>query len=195
MTRELTNPLQGILKQAGQSLPATTGATAKYKARWNADGPILLIADHSGSMQSPAWGGQRKIDLLRMAVDQVMSEASCRLLVFSALVQESRTVPEPASSTALHLALTHAAALRPRHSLVISDGQPDSEELALAAAETMTGVIDVLYIGPDGDKAAMDFMRRLARVGSGRYTAQDISRPAGPPALERTMRQLLPGPR
>jgi len=35
----------------------------------------------------------------------------------------------------------------------------------LAAAEKVPGIIDVLYIGPDDDQAAIEFMRRLARLG------------------------------
>ena len=59
----------------------------------------------------------------------------------------------------------------------------------------MTGVIDVLYVGPDGDKAAIDFMRRLARTGVGRVVVNDVVRPASArPQLAHSIRGLLSGP-
>jgi UDP-N-acetylmuramyl tripeptide synthase len=59
---------------------------------------------------------------------------------------------------------------------VISDGLPDSQESALASAERITGIIDVIYCGPDSDAGAIAFMQRLARTGGGRVVVNDIRR-------------------
>jgi hypothetical protein len=112
-----------------------------------------------------------------------MSAAACRRPPGAAVL------PEPNGGTALHLALACAVGYQPGVTLVISDGQPDNEQHALAQAEQLSGRIDTLYIGPDGDRAAMDFMRRLARVGCGRDMRADLERPQ--PRLGATIRQLL----
>jgi hypothetical protein len=190
MSRELTNPLQALLATAAKTIPAQTGASAPYSRRTSATGPSVILADTSGSMSSAAWGGRRKIDVLREAVNAVRA-SSDRLVTFSSGSTEVSAIGEPDGSTALHLGLGHIEPWRPSHTLVISDGQPDNEGAALAAAERLTGIIDVLYVGPDGDRAAMDFMRRLARAGCGRMQAADIAKQS-PTAIAGNMRLMLP---
>jgi hypothetical protein len=156
----------------------------------HADGPAVIVADVSGSMDSAAWGGKRKIDILRAAVAEIMSGfPSPRLIAFSGGVLDIERLPEPSGGTALHLALTYATRYRPGSTLVISDGQPDDETKALASAEALPGRIDTLYVGPDADKAAINFMARLARLGCGQSSRADLAR--AQPQLASTMRQLL----
>lgn len=194
MGRDLTNPLQGLIKQAGSKLPENTGRTGKFAERLRAQGPRLLIADVSGSMASPAWSGRSKAEVLGEAVADLMTARPApHLIAFSSTFHDGVMVlPSPSGGTALHLALACAVRYRPGATLVISDGQPDSEGHALAQAECLTGRIDTLYIGPDSDRAAMDFMRRLARAGCGRDMRADLERPQ--PQLGATMRTLLLAP-
>jgi hypothetical protein len=140
-------------------------------------------------MASPAWGGRRKIDVLRDAVQAVCAPRD-RLVTFSSRAADVMAIGEPDGGTALHLGLAHIEPWRPSHTLVISDGQPDNEGAALAQADQITGIIDVLYVGPDSDRAAMDFMRRLARVGCGTMHAADIAQKSVA-ALTGGMRLLL----
>jgi hypothetical protein len=194
MSKELINPLQGIIKQAESALPATTGRTERYAQRLRANGPSLLIADVSGSMTSSAWDGKRKIDVLRSAVAEIMADMpATRLIAFASIVRKVDALPEPCGGTALHLALAYAAQYRPSVTLVISDGQPDDEVEALTQAELLTGRIDTLYVGPDGAAQAVDFMRRLALLGCGQNQTADLSRIQ--PKLYTTMRRLLLGQR
>jgi hypothetical protein len=51
--------------------------------------------------------------------------------------------------------------------IVISDGQPDSEEQALAAAKTYKNRIDVIYVGPENYPAGRDFLQKLAQASGG----------------------------
>lgn len=191
MGKDLINPLQGLLKQASGALPARSGRTEAFARRLHHDGPSILIADVSESMTSPAWGGKRKIDVLRAAVGDIMSGAPVpHVIAFSSDVREGVTqLPEPAGGTALHLAIAAAARHRPGTTLVISDGQPDDEAKALAEAELLTGRIDTMYVGPDADKAAIDFMARLARLGCGSHSSADLTR--AQPQLAVKMQQLL----
>lgn len=172
------NPLQGILSCAARTLPATTGKVAVQQARLERRrGTVVVLADISASMGSPAWGGQRKIDVLREAVDgALMHQPHAKLFVFSANIRECKAIPEPEHNTNLAAALREVCKLDPGITLVISDGQPDNEKLALEAARQFRGVIDVLYIGPQSDHAAIDFMKRLATVAGGEVRTHDVAR-------------------
>lgn len=143
-------------------------------------------------MHDQAWGGKRKIEILRTTLDALQWPGP--VLAFASDVQRSSgTLPEPSGSTRLDLALRAAAELNPAATLVISDGQPDDEEAALLAAAALPGIIDVLYVGPDSDRAAMDFMRKLAKAGCGRFEARDMRR-ISPEQLTETARLMLPNP-
>lgn len=187
----LTNPLQQLLQQAAK-LPAT-GEADRYKSRQRAGGATVAICDCSGSMDETA-GARRKIDHLREALKELWSQIrGGRLIGFSSApiwLSDPDDLPAPSGGTDLAAALTLAAGVEPSRSVVISDGQPNDETAALAAAEKLSGRIDVLYCGPDDDAKAIDFMRRLARVGCGSAIVHDLRR--GVPLLA-PARLLLTG--
>jgi hypothetical protein len=194
MTRDLSNPLQALIKGAAKGLPATTGETERFKARLSGAGQgVVILADTSSSMAESA-GARTKAEILREALDQVWPDLQGgRLVAFDSTSRElmsPTTLPSPSGGTALHLALDAAAAHRPAKTLVITDGRPDSESEALAAADRLCGVIDVIYCGPDVDQVAIDFLRRLARLGAGRAVIRDVVKVYWP-ALSADIRTVL----
>lgn len=196
MSKELTNPLQRLIAKAGSTLPTTTGRVATQQARLDRrQGEVVILADISHSMESIAWGQRRKIDVLREAVEAAQERQPARLIAFSAQPREVQRIPEPESSTNLTAALQAALRYNPGVTLVISDGQPDNERSALAIAAQFRGVIDVLYVGPDMDRAAIGFMRRLAAAAGGEMVSNDISSQAGAQRLLACIAGLLPAPR
>jgi len=64
-----------------------------------------------------------------------------------------------------------------------------SRPAALAEADRLTGVIHALYVGPDGDAAAIAFMRRLARLGGGSAVVHDLAKARR--ALAQPLRALM----
>jgi uncharacterized protein with von Willebrand factor type A (vWA) domain len=52
--------------------------------------------------------------------------------------------------------------------ILISDGEPDSEQDALDVARTFKSKIDTIYIGPEGGPGAA-FLRELAAVTGGKF--------------------------
>ena len=202
MNRELANPLQSFLRGAAQSLPASTGETARYRSRiesgsgsGSGSGTIIL-ADVSSSMDEHA-GDRKKIDLLREAL-AVCWSSGFRLIAFASVPAEVASpslLPAPAGGTALHLALDAAAPFRPARTLVVTDGRPDSEADALAAADRLAGVIDTIYCGPDTDRAAIDFLQQLARQGAGRFTRCDLVRESASLTLAVRSSLGLPAPK
>lgn len=53
--------------------------------------------------------------------------------------------------------------------VVISDGQPNSEEACLAVARTFKSPISTIYVGPESDQSGQDFLRRLAAAAGGSF--------------------------
>lgn len=196
MSKELTSPLQAIVRKAAQTLPATTGRTAQQQARLERRvGKTVILADVSGSMTGHAADGRRKIDLLREAVNA--ARAGARLVVFSQHAREVDQIPEPETNTDMAAGLETVKAFDPGTTLVISDGEPDDAHAALAVARTFRGAIDVLYIGPADNARAIDFMRRLAAAADGRVTINDLMAADGVRLLPQRIAGLLSlsGPR
>lgn len=178
-----------MLIRSASALPPTTGTTAHYQKRLESAGSgCVILADVSSSMAEPA-GARTKIEVLREAL---ASAPPARIIAFSSIPVEifsPEALPYPSGGTALHLALAMAATMRPERTLVVSDGRPDGEGEAMAAASVLPGTIDVIYCGPDSDAGARDFLMRLARTGGGRYVAYDLQR--GSVALAPAIRKLL----
>ena len=171
------NPLQGLLKRAAQTLPATTGKVAVQQERIDRRrGQSIILADISASMGSYANGDRRKIDILREAIAAVTQNSPARLFVFSKSVRAVHAIPEPENNTALAPALLHVQQFDPGVTLVISDGQPDNAKDALDVARTFRGAIDVLYIGPESDAKAIAFMRQLAAAAGGEVRVHDLAK-------------------
>ena len=57
--------------------------------------------------------------------------------------------------------------------IVISDGQPDSEERAMAIARSYKNKIDVVYVGPETRPTGRDFLMRLAQASGGQAVTAD----------------------
>ena len=194
MSKSITNPLQSVIKRAGQTLPAQTGKTATQQAKIERRrGSNVILADVSASMSSIISGGKRKVDLLREAIQA--TQGSARLFAFSAGAREVTAIPEPESNTNLALGLKAVQVLDPGTTLVISDGEPDNERAALEVARSFRGVIDVLYIGPASNTRAIDFMMRLANAAGGKLVVNDVAREKEARLLEHHIIKLLPGPR
>ncbi|CAM5418714.1 hypothetical protein ATER59S_02359 [Aquamicrobium terrae] len=200
MSKALTNPLAGIVAAAAKNLPAKSGAVAEHRQRIATGADVVILADTSGSMAEAA-GRRRKIDILSEAMAAVRADLpSAATIAFDSLPRHlgpQEALPAPGGGTALHTAITEAARLRPRKTIVITDGQPDSEPQAIAAAGKLSGTIDVIFCGNDSDTRAIDFLRRLAAAAGGTIIVHDLKRhgDAGAKAIASAAARLaLPAP-
>lgn len=192
------NPLQSLIAQAVKSTPLQTGESARFRARHAAAGTVrVILLDTSGSMAESA-GSRRRIDHLREALEQVVQPEHI-LVAFSSSAQTlgcPADLPHPSGGTALELGLAEALRHNPAGTLIISDGEPTNPEAALRMADALPGTIDVIYCGDESNREAVEFMRRLARIGCGQYATHSWAPRSDRPALAQTMRRLLlPGPR
>lgn len=172
MSKELSTPLQNLLSQA-KKLPATGDVSRLNTRMANASDTVCVLADVSSSMSESA-GAKRKIDHLLDALKILAGE---KIIAFNSSVMEIQHIaelPQPSGGTALHLALECAARFRPHQTVVVSDGRPDSANSAFAAADKITGTIDVIYCGPDDDTEAIAFMNRLTRRTGGQVIVADL---------------------
>lgn len=169
MSREITNPLQALI-EAAASRPALAhpALVAARREAQRANRPAVIVCDVSSSMAERA-GARRRIDHLRDALHAIEAP-NRRVIAFSSTARfaAGHEIGEPSGGTAMHLALDLAATVEPRLTIVISDGQPDDASQALRAAGRLGGPIETIYCGPDWDRDAVEFMRRLATATGGR---------------------------
>ncbi len=136
-------------------------------------GPLhVLCCDVSGSMWSDADGKSRiarlKDHVARLTAECGEAGQAVKLVCFSDDARVVKSVPdEPGGGTDLACGLEVCAKLLPANTVVISDGEPNNHEAALAAARECPGVINMVYVGPDGNTKAIEFMNKLVRIGAG----------------------------
>ena len=190
----IIDPIQSLINQAAKKKP--TKALEQYSERLNANllGKSIIALDTSSSMNDYV-GEKRKIDILRQAVDRPLLENEVVLNFCSDcwMIKDFQSIPEPWGSTSMHSALIMAITMNPRHTLIVSDGQPDSRAKALSVAKTVPGIISTLFIGDENDLDAVSFMAKLAKIGCGKSEVCDISNPQNQLLLKATINILLPG--
>jgi len=159
----VSNPLQKFIKKAAGTLPEQTGAANHAINKMRMDRQVIIL-DTSGSM---AYTGAKlsRISELKVALEQVWSNQT--LIAFSNTAREISSplkIPTPQGGTALDKAFLLACRYDDLgHTLVISDGEPDDEDEALAAASRLSGSIDIIYCGDPENQRAIDFMNALVR--------------------------------
>lgn len=133
---------------------------------------IIVIADVSPSMEVRDGGsreGKTRFSLLKDALRSLPS--GIRIIAFSDAAEETTVerIKIEGGSTALHKAIRLAASYSPVRTVIISDGEPDSEEEARKAVEGLTGIVDVVYCGDPKNEQASKFLESLAKAGAGGY--------------------------
>ena len=158
----------------------------------------VILADNSGSMYAPAAGDLLRIDVLQRCLDEVLpAAAATQVIAFNAIpfvLERGAPLPPPGGGTALHLAIERAADFRPELLVVLSDGEPNDAEAALAAARALHCKVVTIFCGDERDHAALAFMTALAWCsadGLGEATSADLKQPQ---QLTGELRRVLLGP-
>jgi hypothetical protein len=137
-------------------------------------------------------GYRRRIDHLKDALRHILPQTpGAKLIAFSVIAEEIGSIEritQPDGGTALHLGLRTAALHSPGHVILFSDGECDSEELALESMHFLKCRLDTIYCGPDSNAAAIAFLNRLAKIGRGTATVHSFRRQT---LLLPTLKQLL----
>ena len=135
---------------------------------------VVLLLDTSGSMDSPADSpGERRIDALRGVVATLrQKQLAFRQLSFNSDFMWTDIVPEPSGGTNLSGALDFVGQIKPEHLIIVSDGEPDSPDAAMASAKKLSCKIDVFFVGPKGSPGDA-FLKQLATSTGG--TSEAVS--------------------
>lgn len=147
----------------------------------------LLLIDTSSSMRDPLRTGKRRIDALREVVRILRDDHPVPIAAFGRFPSATGTygfetvmivedVPEPAGMTPLADAIRFGHREGATHLVVVTDGEPDDEHDAYAAATEFANPIDVFYVGdPNGPGAR--FAARLAKMTGGTSGTSDLAEP------------------
>jgi Mg-chelatase subunit ChlD len=140
----------------------------------------LLLVDCSGSMGAHIMTGGRRIDALRKIVAGLLETHPVPVAAFglrgSHPVDLVDVVPEPAGSTPMDLAIDYGRTEGATHLVVVTDGEPNSVDLALDAARRFGGPIDCFYVG-DGNDFGLRFCQQLAKLTGGTANLSDLGKP------------------
>ena len=151
------------------------------------------MADFVGS------SNMSKMQHLAIALKDVLQRfPQIRIVPFASMVKEikdPKDLPSPddvnnnlGGGTDLAAALNFIQKHKPRRTIIISDGLPNSEIHAQQAADQITGGIDTIYCGPD-EHPAVKFLAGLAKSAGGASYVWN-----GYTELGATLRKLLPAP-
>lgn len=140
----------------------------------------LLLVDCSGSMAHHISAGGRRIDALRSIVQTLQTTHRVPVAAFGLRggnqVDVVDVVPEPQGSTPLDLAIEFGKTQGATHLVVVTDGEPNSEQSAFEAARIFGGPIDTFFVG-DPNSRGMQFASELAAMTGGTSNLSDLGKP------------------
>lgn len=167
-----SNPL---VKSLSQSLRA---ASLTDLVRVRREEEIMLLLDCSGSMGSYTRSGKSRIQELREAAGEIQREKEMRMVQFGYGYEPSfvTRIPDASGGTPLHTAIDFAKSNKAGRAIVISDGIPDNQQLAMEAAQRFAGRIDVVFVGDPGEAGEL-FLKRLAESTGGESFTGDLAEP------------------
>ena len=165
-------------------IPGSIGAIAKREgmslAESFANCDVVILVDVSASMNADdSRNGRSRYDVAceELAILQNGNPGKIAVLAFSnsTVFVPSGLPPKMFGGTDLRGALEFArmADTGDIRFVVISDGQPDDQDGALREASKYKGRIDVVYVGPETDRYARDFLTKLANTRGGLAVTAD----------------------
>lgn len=146
----------------------------------------VFLLDVSGSMSEYTKEGMRKIDSLRLLIQEYPEN---RKISFSANIWENK-IPEPQTNTDMALGFRHIKTLFPKPTVVVlvSDGLPDSQDDAIQEAISLKIPINIAYIGKKEESGEV-FMKKLASITRGKeFTLEPTA-----PQFNKQLKQAIAG--
>lgn len=172
---ELTRLQNHLATQQGTRAMSLRERKAARSA--GADRNILLL-DVSGSMAAYAEGHTRRIDALWTIVQELRSNnVGFRCATFSDVTKWAELVecPELEGGTNLADAFYFVRKIEPMQITVVTDGEPNDEQAALNAAQSIGCKVNVMFVGSPSDTHAKAFCAHLASLCGGSYGANSLA--------------------
>ncbi len=175
-------PLLNIIERLQANASNIHNDISKIEKRMeDATDAVVVICDLSSSMLNFVGSSRKtKLDMLKDALLDIMNNfPRVHAYAFNDVVWKIRRKEVQAlnayGSTQLAGALEYISTLRPRKTILISDGCPNSQPDAIREAEELTGTIDIIYCGPETDTKAIGFMESLCKLTGGKKVKWDMS--------------------
>lgn len=186
MPSELSSVLRDIVSKAAKAPTGNTGEIARIKKRFEGcSNDTVVLCDVSSSMNDMIGSlSLRKIQHLKIALTDLLSAHPDAIIIAFGSTAQIIRAPDDLSenlwgSTNLCAGLDLAAKLKPRRTVIISDGMPDDKNGAATMVDNLTGQVDTIYCGPDGHPA-IQYLQSLSRAGGGRHMTFDGCRELAP---------------
>lgn len=162
------------------SIAAVAQSTGKSIAQTFMHAEVVTIVDTSGSMSiNDSKNEQSRYSVACEELRHIQKQNPGKVAVIS-FSNDSEFCPGGiptymGGNTNLAGALRYAkmADVPNMKIIVISDGEPDSAEEALAVARTYKNKISVIYVGPESRPHGRDFLERLAKATGGTSITAD----------------------
>ena len=151
----------------------------------------VLLLDTSGSMGEGS--PQRRIDLLWTAVQAIRTPTSTwRTATFNSQCRWTslEQVPFPQGTTDLTSALNLVRLSYPTIVTLVTDGEPDDDITALAAAVALECPVNILYVGDPENADAIAFCRDVCERTKGTF-ATEVLTLQNVQTVSDTMRKML----
>ena len=177
--------VQNILSSKSHEKRAETGLLSKVKAF---SSNKCLVIDVSGSMTDMINNEQTKWSIMNNIIKDI---GGYRRFAFSDLcieIKQEESLPKWYGGTRMDFAFEEIKKNNLKSIILVTDGIPNSEELALNAAKGLN--IDVIYIGP---QPVPDFLKKLTSLNNGVFTNVDLLSTGGIKILENKIKGLLNG--
>lgn len=175
MTDKMVRANNPLVKQLSKSL---TLGSLNDLVRVRQDTNIFLLLDCSGSMGSIMRNGKQRMAGLRETVKDIQAEKEMRMVQFGFGHEPGfiSSIPDASGGTPLHLAIDFGKNNGAGRAIVISDGCPDDERLAMESARNFGGRIDVVFVGDPGERGEF-FLKQLAEATGGESFTGDLADP------------------
>ena len=175
--------VQSILSSKSHEKRAETGLLSKVKAL---SSDKCLLIDVSGSMLDRVNNEQTKFSIMQNILNDIQGyrrfafDDSCRE------IKQDELLPRTMGGTRMHLAFEEIKKSNLKHIILVTDGIPDSEELALRDAKGL--IIDVIYIGP---QPVPYFLRKLTSLNNGTFADVNLLKDGAIKVLENKIKGFL----
>ena len=185
ITKRNVEKVQSILSSKSHEKRAETGLLSKVKAL---SSDKCLLIDVSGSMLDRVNNEQTKFSIMQNILNDIQGYRRFAFDDFCREIKQDELLPRTMGGTRMHLAFEEIKKNNLKHIILVTDGIPDNEELALDAAKGLN--IDVIYIGP---KPVPDFLKKLTSLNNGVFTNIDLLSAGGIKVLENKIKGFLNG--
>ena len=156
------------------SLSAIAAQNNKSIAETFINADVIIIVDTSGSMGAhDSRGGKSRYDVACEELKNLQTSLPGKLALLSFsddVIFCPSGIPfnyQGGTQLAKALKFARVADVTGIRFIVLSDGEPDSEDEALKVAKTFNAKIDTIFVGPENGEGR-EFLKRLAAASGGR---------------------------